>query len=70
MSEPSAIWMFLSILTICVTWYKVVNLQREKAAEPAKKMMFQFNGVPVNGSLELIVDGKSSRFKLVDGKIA
>jgi hypothetical protein len=36
---------------------------------PARKMKFLSNGQPVNGSLEIIVDGRTSHFKLVDGKI-
>lgn len=69
MSEPAAIWMFLSIVAICITWYKISKVQQKEPATPAKEMMFLTNGKPVNGNLELTVDGRTSCFKLVDGKI-
>jgi hypothetical protein len=67
MSEPSAIWMFLSILAICITWYKVAT---ESKRTPADSALFLLNGQPLNGSIELTRDGKISRFKVVDGRIA
>jgi len=71
MSEAASIWFFLSILAICVTWFKIAALpQRQEPSTPAREMKFVYNGQPVNGSLELIIDGKSSHFKLIDGKIA
>lgn len=67
MSEPSAIWMFLSILAICITWYKVAT---ESKRTPTNSAVFLLNGQPLNGSIELTSSGKTTRFKVVDGKIS
>jgi hypothetical protein len=70
MSEPSAIWMFLSICAICFTWYKISTTpSRKDDVAAARDMKFLYNGQPVNGSLEINVDGRTSKFKLIDGKI-
>lgn len=72
MSEGAAIWFFLSIAAICYTWHKIAVAtvpRKETATDNARDMKFLFNGKPVNGSLELTVDGKTSQFTLVDGKI-
>jgi hypothetical protein len=71
MSESAAIWFFLSIAVICYTWHKIAVAAgaRKNAIDNARDMQFMFNGKPVDGTLELTVGGKTSQFKLVDGKI-
>lgn len=67
MSEPSAIWMFLSICAICFTWYRIATFPRKELPTPASEMRFLFNGQPVDGSAEITTHGKTHRYKIIDG---
>lgn len=59
--------MFLSIVAICITWYKIATA--DKKTSSALTFTFKENGQPINGFIEITQDGLTSRFKVVDGKI-
>jgi hypothetical protein len=50
-----------------MTWYKISTLP--KIDSTSRPLTFKVDGEPYNGFLEIIVDGKTSRFKIVDGKV-
>lgn len=64
MNEPSAAWMFLSICAICFTWYRIATHERKV---PPWRERYIVYGKPVQGTAEITTNGKTERFKIIDG---